>query len=97
MSISESNLGDLYMDENGKLWRVIGLLSEPSITMEKVEPEAQPNPAYGNPGGQGGMGGTIGTYQPQPFLPLPYRQKKGGGVYGAMWNGFKRIYKSGPK
>lgn len=87
MSVSESNPGDLYMDENGKLWRVIGVLREPSITMEEVEPEPQPNPAYQ-------MGGQTGTYQPQPTLPLPYRNKKEGGVSGYMWNGFKRIYKN---
>lgn len=32
-TVDRANLGDVYTDAAGGLWRVVGLLSEPSVTM----------------------------------------------------------------
>lgn len=79
------NPGDLYMDGNGRLWRVIGYCAEPSVTMEAVEPEEPMNPAYAN---------QIASMAPAQTRISLYREKMSGGVNGLMWQGFKRIYKS---
>lgn len=73
------------MDEAGKLWRVIGYCSEPTVTMEEVEPQAPINPALMQSGQM--ISGTPGR------IPL-HRDRKSGGISGLMWNGFKRIYKA---
>lgn len=80
-------VGDLFLDEKGKLWRVIATLAEPSLTMEEVEPEAQPNPAY-----LGIINQQMGQAQTPTTLPLPRRRKIDAGVSGGIWIGFKKIY-----
>ena len=82
--VHDSNPGDIYVDKEGKLWRVILYCPEPTVTMEAVEPDAPLNPNYAQ---------QMLQMQQQPKTVELYRQKKCGGVNGAMWEGFKRIHR----
>ena len=37
MSVHDAELGDLYVDETGKLWRVMMLCGEPTVHVQEVE------------------------------------------------------------
>ncbi len=39
-----AELNDLYADEEGKLWRVIAICGEPTVTVAEVEPSALDSP-----------------------------------------------------
>jgi len=39
MSVYDAVPGDLYADAQGKLWRVISVCPEPTVTVEEVEPQ----------------------------------------------------------
>lgn len=87
MSIHDAELSDIYVDENGKLWRCVMTCAEPTVTFEAVEGYLQSPPSpYQNVHGVA----QIGLSSPQPSLVHP---RKSGGVSGAMWNGWKRIYR----
>lgn len=77
--------GDVYVDEEGKLWRVIYTCPEPTLCMEELEPHPQPNPVL--------LHQAMQNCQTPLTLPLPPRRKKEGGVSGQIWNGFKRVYR----
>lgn len=63
MSVHDAQPGDIYADAQGKLWRVISVCAEPTVTVEEVEKLGQEN------------------------------VRRGGGVSGYMWYGFKRIFR----
>lgn len=37
MSVQDAEAGDIYADEAGKLWRIIGVCHEPTVIAEEVE------------------------------------------------------------
>ena len=37
MSIHDAEPNDIYIDEFGKLWRVVGIVGEPSVIVEEIE------------------------------------------------------------
>lgn len=82
--MNEARPGDLYLDERGKLWRVIAYSATPTVTVEEVEPEPQSNPAL--------LQQFQGLQQFPKTLPLPPRNRLSGGISGAMWDGWKRIF-----
>jgi len=47
--------GDVYADDNGKLWRVVGVFHEPSVSMEEIEHTVPDNPLRVT----GGMSGLM--------------------------------------
>lgn len=65
MSIHDSKPGDIYADKNGKLWRVVGIWSDPTVRVEEVEPTHHPDgPEPAIPYGEkramfGGVGGCM--------------------------------------
>ena len=59
---------DIYVDSNGKLWRVVGVCMEPTVIVEEIEPE-----------------------------DWTRRARINGGISGAMWNGWRRIYSLKPE
>jgi hypothetical protein len=87
MSIHDAELNDIYIDKQEKLWRVIAICREPTVTVEEVVGQApQPAPAYMNAAAQANV-----AYAPRPIELIRTRQT--GGVSGAMWEGFKRIWR----
>jgi streptogramin lyase len=40
MSVHDAEPQDIYVDAQGKLWRCIGMISEPTALFEEVEAEA---------------------------------------------------------
>jgi hypothetical protein len=82
--MNDTNVGDLFMDKQGKLWRAVAYCPEPTLTVEELEPDPQPNPAL--------IQQAFQQMQQPATLPLPPRKKMTGGVSGLMWQGFKRIY-----
>lgn len=82
MSVHDSQPGDIYVDEMGKLWRVIGVWTEPTVEVEEVEPS-------GFVPGPDAIDITTGRQAEGTFL----RGRQFGGVNGLMWGGFKRIHR----
>jgi hypothetical protein len=37
MSMQDADLSDIYVDEHGKLWRVIAIIGEPTVEVEEIE------------------------------------------------------------
>jgi hypothetical protein len=54
MSVHEAEPGDVYVDENGKLWRVIGVCGEPTVIVREIEPDAPESPPVTRSGGVSG-------------------------------------------
>jgi streptogramin lyase len=69
MSIHDAEPSDVYVDEQGKLWRVIGKFSEPAVTVEEVEPTRNCSPHRRTGGVSGCMWqGFVRIYRP-PDIP----------------------------
>jgi hypothetical protein len=91
MSTHDAELSDIYVDENGKLWRCIMTCSEPTVTFEAVEGYL-PTPL--------GVINQMMAAQNVPMYPLQpslIHPRKSGGISGAMWQGWKRVYRPEPK
>ena len=37
MDIRDAKPGDVYAEKDGKLWRVVGVVGEPSVIVEEIE------------------------------------------------------------
>lgn len=53
--IHNSKPGDVFVDPEGKLWRVIGTCNEPTVHMREIEPRSITNPQDI----RGGIGGLM--------------------------------------
>ena len=88
MSVSDAELGDIYADDAGKLWRVTAICRDPTVTMESVEPTGHssdpPDPLTMMITDVTG----VSTGRVKGFF---IRDRKAGSVHGAMWNGFTRL------
>jgi hypothetical protein len=87
--MDDAKVGDIYVDDNGVLWRVVGVVAEPSVTLAAVEPRGV------IAGGALGGIGQQGLVQPQGLAAaslLP-RENKSAGVSAVMWQGFTRIWR----
>jgi hypothetical protein len=40
MSVHDARPGDVYVDSNGKLWRVVWVCDQPTLSMKAIEPES---------------------------------------------------------
>lgn len=88
MSVHDAEPGDIYIDKQEKLWRVVGICREPTVTVEEVVGQApRPPSEYMNQAAQA----NVGVYAPRPIELIRTRQS--GGVGGFMWEGFKRIWR----
>lgn len=88
----DAELSDIYVDAEGKLWRCIATCSEPTVSFEAVDGYVQ-QPAININAAAGQASGGLGYIQPQVNI---IKIKKTGGVSGAMWNGWKRIFRPEP-
>ena len=87
MSVHDAEPGDIYVDALGKLWRVIAICRDPTVTVEEVEGHV-PSPVN-----YGGVVGQIGMASSSPQI---VKARQSGGVGGLMWHGFKRIWRKEP-
>jgi hypothetical protein len=73
MSVHEAEPGDLYVDHDGKLWRVVSVCGEPTVTVEEVENPSPRHPPVRRSGGvSGGMWmGWKRIHRPEPKRPEP--------------------------
>lgn len=55
MSVHDAELGDIYVDGAGKLWRVIAICGEPTVRVQEVESLAPGNALTMNGGISGYM------------------------------------------
>ena len=53
MSVHEAQPMDVYVDAQGKLWRVVGIFGEPAVTVEEIESQT-PNDPLRKTGGVSG-------------------------------------------
>lgn len=67
-AIEDAQPGDVYVDEHGILWSIVGLIREPAIVARRMIVSGVEDDKH---------------------------EKIVGGVSGTMWDGFKRIYRSG--
>ncbi len=55
MSVHSADLNDLYADADGKLWRVIALCGEPTVTVQEIESATPESPVRQMGGVSGAM------------------------------------------
>ena len=84
MSVRDAVPGDIYVDPDGKLWRVISTCKEPTVTLEAVEPKGFiPEPPN--------------MLQPFPMVDHSagryLRDRKGGAVSAPIFEGLRRIWR----
>ena len=90
--IDDPHLGDIYLDPQGKLWRCVVRVYEPTVTFEEVE---------GRTLSQGGGQAQLGLQSQNQFVtgpqtqyyPAIVKERKAGGVSGLMWDGWKLIHR----
>lgn len=88
MSIHDSEPGDIYIDAQQKLWRVVGITREPTVIVEEVEGHTYaPQPTFQS---QVSQANNAMAFPPSPPI---IRDRRSGGVSGCMWFGFKRIWR----
>lgn len=86
MSVHDAELDDIYVDGAGKLWRVVAICHEPTVTVEEVEGNLPTRSEYG-----GAAQAMIGMMPPS--WPSIIKSRMSGGTSGFMWDGFKRIWR----
>ena len=52
-----AELQELFVDDGGKLWRVVAICGEPTVTVQEVEPAAPKSPVKM----RGGVSGLMWT------------------------------------
>jgi len=55
MSVHDAELGDVYVDDAGKLWRVVGICGEPTVIAQEVETLTPESPVKKSGGVSGFM------------------------------------------
>lgn len=92
MSVHDAEPGDIYADEQGKLWRIVGVCHQPTVIAEEVEGTLNdPNAAQLLPNIGVALGGQLGMPRAQIV-----KARRSGGTGGLMWSGWKRIWRKQP-
>lgn len=55
MSVHDAELDDVYVDEQGKLWRVVALCGEPTVHVQEIETSTPESPVKRSGGVSGVM------------------------------------------
>lgn len=78
MSVRDAEPGDIYADFNGKLWRVTGTCSEPTVYVEEVEPFCgEAGSVWQKVRRSGGVSGLMWQGFKRIFRPLPVQIPRG--------------------
>lgn len=71
-SVHDAQPSDVYVDDSGKLWRVVGVCGEPTVIMQEVETAEPESPVRKNGGVSGLMWrGFKRIHRPEPPRPDP--------------------------
>lgn len=74
MSVHDAKPGDLYADDSGKLWRVVGICGEPTVIVQEVETSYPESPVRKSGGVSGFMWhGFKRILRPDPPKENPQR------------------------
>lgn len=93
MSVNDAEPGDIYADHNGKLWRIIAITHQPTITAEEVEGTLHdPNAPLPPNVGAGGIF-WAGGMTPRATIQ---KARRTGGIGGLMWSDWTRIWRNKP-
>jgi len=74
MSVHDAQPNDVYVDDSGKLWRVVGVCGEPTVIVQEVEPDAPESPVKRSGGVSGLMWNGFKRIH-RPEKPKPDSQK----------------------
>jgi hypothetical protein len=55
MSVHDAELHDVYADESGKLWRIVGICGEPTVMAQEIESLSPESPVTKRGGVSGFM------------------------------------------
>lgn len=55
MSVHDAKPNDVYIDESGKLWRVVGVCGEPTVIVQEIESATPESPVQRSGGVSGYM------------------------------------------
>lgn len=55
MSVHDAEPNDIYIDDDGKLWRVVGVCGEPTVIVQEIESEIPASPVQRSGGVSGYM------------------------------------------
>ena len=91
MSVNDAATGDIYVDAQGKLWRIISVCHEPTIVAEEVEGTLE-DPNH-----------CAAPYAAAPAANLVWngghlsarirKTLRSGGVSAVIWHGWNRIWR----
>lgn len=90
MTVSDAKPADIYVDPQGKLWRCVGICTEPTVIFEEVEGTLPEQPDWQKDAASIGIGIAAGLPGQKPKI---VKTQKHGGVAGLMWSGWKRIHR----
>jgi len=78
MSVNDAKPNDIYVDSDGKLWRVVGICGEPTVTMQEIESATPDSPIRKSGGVSGYMWSSFKRVhrQPEP-APKPAETRSG--------------------
>lgn len=82
MSVHDAKLDDLYVDDAGKLWRVVALCGEPTVHVQEVETMMPDSPVRRSGGVSGLMWrGFKRIHRPDEKKPDPMKYRMDGSQY----------------
>jgi len=83
---------DIYVDENGKLWRCMATCTEPTVTFEEVEGRTMSSNAQLSglfrQSSQAQAMQSVANYSP-PII----KDRKSGAIGASIWEGWRRIFR----
>lgn len=83
MSVHDAEPGDIYVDRDSKLWRIVSICHQPTVVAEEVEGTLMDPAQIGALPQQFGIGARASIN----------KRRQGGGTGGLMWQGWKRIFR----
>jgi len=66
MTLHDANLGDIYRDETGTIWRVFATCAEPTVHVEMLTADGLSNPVRKSGGVSGFMWNGFVKLEPKP-------------------------------
>lgn len=79
VAMNDPEPGDIYVDHDGKLWRVVGVCGEPTVHMQEVETTSPESPVRREGGVSGYMwNGFKRIFRPDPPKPDPMKYRMDG-------------------
>jgi hypothetical protein len=89
--IQDAETGDIYVDGDGKLWRILSVVHEPTIEAEEVEGTLyDPNAPIVQGSSMGAS--AVNSYQSIVHRASIQKAKRKAPTCADVWSGFVRIW-----